>query len=55
MPECRKRKYMSRETAELRLKIIQGRIAKRELKKNRERRPYKCPKCGCWHLTKKGG
>jgi hypothetical protein len=54
MAECRKRKYMTKKTAEGRLE--QFRISESlGGRKRPEMRVYKCkdPDCGFWHLTSK--
>lgn len=49
-----KKKYMTAETARMVLGYIKERTKKKHSAR-KEKRYYKCPICGFWHLTKYDG
>lgn len=49
MKRCRKRRYRDEIAAKLALATIQRKDKARRSKS--ERRAYRCPLCGGWHLT----
>ena len=52
MPDCKKKKYMTRATAYMVLDKIHDSAIKTGRRRD-EKRVYKCGICSFWHLTKK--